>query len=94
MQASKIKVHNIYAIKDAKDKLTRFQVTAVVTRRVENHGNPRDYESTVEGHYFPILDGSKPITLSPDQILGPYLEFEGTGQAKASGGRGRSPEAG
>jgi hypothetical protein len=76
MQASKIKPHEIYAIKQ-NDRLVRFCVSAVITRRINNHGNPHDYESTVEG-FIPAPDnGGKPsdtMTLDPTLLLGPYKE--------------------
>ena len=74
--ASKVVPGKIYAIKHG-EELARFVVTAVVTRRVSNHGNPHDYDSTIEGQlYGPdrmLNDGAK-MTLTPDRLLGLYEE--------------------
>jgi hypothetical protein len=79
MQASKILPNTIYAVKQKDGELARFQVEAVVTRRINTHNNPHDYESTVEGHvitgglsnkqYGPLL------SLDPKAVLGPYQEY-------------------
>jgi hypothetical protein len=79
MQASKIKPHEVYAIKAPDDRLVRFRVTAVITRRVSNHGNPHDYQSSVEG-FIQAQDAnnggkpSEPLTLDPTTILGLYTD--------------------
>jgi hypothetical protein len=69
--------HKTYAIY-VDDKLARFQVTAVITRRETAHGNPHDYKSAVEGR-VPNGEGlglSKTITVGPDRVLGPFEEYE------------------
>lgn len=72
MQASKIEIGRIYAV-NRDGSLARFQVSAVVTKRVNAYGNPHDYESTVEGRYF---DDERPktVVINPKTILGPYEE--------------------
>jgi hypothetical protein len=81
MQASKIKVKSIYAVRAADEVgLNRFNVTAVVQRRVDNTGSPHDYKSSVEGFVVEDNDGVavkdlKVIRLDPDKILGPFEEF-------------------
>jgi hypothetical protein len=79
--ASKVKIGEVYAInygEDEKgdDKLVRFRVTAVVTRRESDHGNPHDYKSKVEGYVFGPDSGGKEATLTidPGQLLGLYTE--------------------
>lgn len=72
MQASKIKIDAIYAVKRG-DDLVRFQVTAVVTRRVSNHGNPHDYESTVEGRIIEDANDTV-VKFKPTALLGSYDE--------------------
>lgn len=79
MQASKIKVGQTYAVRDENGggKLVRFTVTAVVTRRINNHNNPHDYESHVEGYIVEQrVPGENPsiIKRSVDAVLGPYEE--------------------
>jgi hypothetical protein len=79
--ASKVKIGEVYAInygEDEKgnDKLVRFRVTAVVTRRESDYGNPHDYKSTVEG-IVPAPDNNGKavtITVEPDALLGLYTE--------------------
>jgi hypothetical protein len=78
MQASKIQPGVVYAIKDDDDRLVRFRVTEVVTKRTKATGSPHDYESTVEG-YIDIKDAEKgkPITrvFKPEAILGEYKAY-------------------
>lgn len=74
MQASKIIPGKVYAIK--RPELTRFEATAVVTRRETAHGNPHDYKSKVEGYV--IIDGTSPrekIAIDPDKVLGPFEDY-------------------
>jgi hypothetical protein len=74
--ASKVVIHETYAIK-RNDKLIRFNVSAVVTRRVHNHGNPYDYESWVEGVIVAPDNNGKPsstLTVKPAELLGLYTE--------------------
>ncbi len=77
MQASKIKIGGVYAIK-RDDKLVEFRVTAVTTRRHGATGSPHDYTSTVEGRLFdkPVGQGSTQLTLKPDELLGPYEDYK------------------
>jgi hypothetical protein len=73
MQASKIKIGSIYAIRRESGELARYRATAVVTRRINNHGNPHDYSSTVEGTI--VEDGDNVVVkLQPEALLGPYQE--------------------
>jgi hypothetical protein len=72
MQASKIKVGEVYAIK-RDGEFVRLQVTAVVTRRINNHNNPHDYESSVEGRI--VEDANNTIvTVASGAVFGPYEE--------------------
>ena len=79
MQASKIVIGKMYAIRLESGDLARFQVHEVVQRRVSNHGNPHDYKSHVVGY---IREGASleenadtgPLNLHPERILGPYDE--------------------
>jgi hypothetical protein len=75
MQASKIKIGATYAIKHY-DVLKRFRVTAVITRRVNDYGNPHDYESTVEGFFAEPGHSTEKQSLEPKEILGPFDEHQ------------------
>jgi hypothetical protein len=75
MQASKIEVDRVYAIKH-NGELTRFCVTAVTTTRKSNTGSPHDYISTVAGI---VHDGSGKgdhLVLDPKLVLGRFEEYE------------------
>jgi hypothetical protein len=77
MQASKIKPGFIYAI-EQDDRLVRFRVESVNTKRTKSTGSPHDYTSEVEG-YVVVQDSAKgkPITrtLAPEAILGEYKDY-------------------
>jgi len=82
MQASKIKIGGLYAIR-LEDELVRFEVSEVVTRRVSAHGNPHDFKSHVLGRVregnnsvvnIGFGSGGKEITVGPDALLGFYDE--------------------
>ena len=83
MQASKIVIGGLYAIKLENGDLVRFEVSEVVTRRVSNHGNPHDYKSHVLGRVRegkpPTGDGStvapEVLKLDPDRILGGFDQY-------------------
>jgi hypothetical protein len=75
MQASKIKVDTVYAVKHPDNgKLSRYRVTEVVTRRRSNHGNPHDFKSTVEGFIVDDVKNGEAVmrTLGSDDVIGPY----------------------
>ena len=73
--ASKVEIGRVYAIQHD-DKLVRFTVTAVITRRESNHGNPHDFKSTVEGTIPEQDNDGKPLklTVPPSALLGLYTE--------------------
>lgn len=74
--ASKVVIHETYAITH-NDRLVRFNVSAVVQRRVHNHGNPHDYESWVEGVIQAPDNGGQPsktMAIKPTALLGVYTE--------------------
>jgi hypothetical protein len=78
MQANKIKVNGTYAVKNENGVLARLNVTAVVTRRVNNYNNPHDYESHVEGYITEShIPGENPsiVKVSTEKVLGPYEEY-------------------
>lgn len=76
MQASKIVIGKVYAIK-GDEGLKRFNVTSVVTIRSRNTGSPHDYSSHVHGTI--IGDGGHPvgevIKVNPDKVLGPFEDY-------------------
>jgi hypothetical protein len=74
MQASKIKVNSVYAYRDKSGELKRFTVSAVVTRRVNNYGNPHDYTSQVEG----VIEhtNGRVISVPPEAVLGPFDDYK------------------
>ena len=78
MQASKIKIGALYAIRLENGELARFEVSEVVTRRVSAHNNPHDFKSHVlgrvrEGNHTTRGDpAAKEIKVEPDALLGFY----------------------
>lgn len=76
MQASKIDLRTVYAIKRQDGTLARFYVTGVVTRRKRDTGGPHDYESWVEGYDQDDGETENKVekTVDPKQILGPFEE--------------------
>lgn len=75
MQASKIVVDAVYAVKRKDDTYARFKVSAVITRRERNTGSPHDYKSKVEGKWAEPDAPTDTIMLDPEQILGPYEDY-------------------
>lgn len=74
MTPSLIVPKKLYAIQRG-DKLVRFYVTAIITRKSGPH--PRhDHSSKIEG-FVPNPDGdhNQTLTVSPDDIKGPYEEY-------------------
>src|SRR5262245_16748447 len=80
MQANKIRVGGGYAVK-LSGVLQRFNVTAVVTKRTSQHGNPHDYkDSYAEGYLIsekPPAEGMERslVQMKLSSILGEYNEF-------------------
>jgi hypothetical protein len=75
MQASKILPGHIYAVKAEGDRLARFKVAAIVTRRERATGSPHDYTSRIEGV---TIDGARIShlqSLKPEEILGPFDQY-------------------
>lgn len=72
--ASKAVPGLVYAYRDDSDKLVRFRVSAVVTRRTEASGSPHDYKSTIEGYIIEpgFSERSKLLTIEPNKLLGLY----------------------
>lgn len=74
VQTAKITPQTTYAINDD-EKLKRFYVQAVVTRRVNNYNNPHDYQTTVEGYIVKEDGGDKTVVELPAaRLLGLFEE--------------------
>jgi hypothetical protein len=85
MQASKIKVKSIYAIK-GKDGLRRFKVTSITQVRKDDTGSPHDYTSTVQGYVIEDhQEGVSPtiLNIKPESVLGPFDEHQELVKRKA-----------
>jgi hypothetical protein len=82
MQASKINVGDVYAIKihDPVNKeapeLRRFTVTSVTTVINGDRKSPHNHKSTVQGYVSEGGQRGGMQSLSPELILGPYVDYK------------------
>ena len=78
MQASKIMIGKVYAIKaDRGEGLKRFNIVSVTTVRSRSTGSPHDYSSYVSGTV--LNDDGHPvgdvIKIDPEKVLGPFEDY-------------------
>lgn len=82
MQAAKVEIGKVYAVRGPDDKLLRFKVQKIVTVRTRN--GPGGTESSVSGYYDEPGEQGKVVTHGTSALLGPYTEHvELAARAKA-----------